>query len=244
MNKLTAADAPDRYWQDPALEITGNKWVYGTLPGAHKKLGKALTEDESFMADYLYEEAKYYASEVRTDNYINEMWTHHCAHKMNRADYETEQEWVTAYTEYARLADDDAIFHWAYARCSEDAPDYWMQIIDQCGDSPDGLRDKYPIVGCFQESRAENIELIDIRGWCPSCAQPLTNGDISWGGDLHENGKEVEIFYCGNCGSADPVGDFESKWGRPFHLPLIPKINASKEDCHGETSSQSNTPDH
>jgi hypothetical protein len=218
-----------------SLESLGLQWVFKGVKKKHKTLGEALTFDEWFMTDYINREAKYYASNVHTDEAINEVWMHHCAWTINRAQYETEKDWIEGYTSYAKNADEDDIIEWARKRISEDAPEYWMQIKENCAESNDGLRQDHPIIGCYQRARDEIILLEDIRGWCPFCGEPLVHSDISWGRDILGSGADVEIFKCGNCGSADPIDGFETKFGRPFHLPINPKNMNLKETPDGET---------
>jgi hypothetical protein len=240
MSKLTAADAPDGYWSRTELESLGLKLVFKDVSGKHANLGIALTHDERYMEGYIYREADYYVKNIR-DAALFEMWEHDCKWKMNRAQYETEQEWITAYTEYANRADPDAVFQWAHQRISDDVPEYWEQIKDMCKYNDGAIRPDHPIIGCYHSARDENVELCDIRGWCPQCSEPLTQGDITIGGDLHCEPPlvSIEVFHCGNCGAVDPISGndgegFEAKWGRPFHLPLDPVKLGFKEEADGE----------
>jgi hypothetical protein len=222
--KLSAADAPDGYWTDPQLEKLGHKWVFEGVHSRHTTLGEALTYDAKFMENYMYNEADYYVKNIRDDMIFNE-WLEECKWKMNRARYDSEAEWVAAYTEYANKTDPDAVFKWASERIQNDAPEYWEQIRDMCRDHDGPLRPNHPIVACYQSARDEDIELADIRGWCPSCNEPLAQGDITFGGDLSGVAPlvSIEVFHCGNCGAVDPTTGFSEKFDRPFHLPVKPK---------------------
>lgn len=234
ITKPTAADAPDGFWASKDLDGTGRKWKYANCATTGKNLGDALASDEKFMDDFLGMEVDYLVESVRGEPEMFEAWEQHCRHAMNRANYETEQEWVTAYTEYAKKAPSDDIYHWAYKRVMDDVGDYWAMVRDLCSDDECDLRKEHPVIGVYSETYDAWIQLDEILGWCPTCGEPLCRGQISWGRDLQGNNEEVEIFVCGNCGAADPITGndgkgFEAKWGRPFHLPF-----AAKETKNGE----------
>jgi hypothetical protein len=234
--KLSAADAPDGYWTNPALEKLDHKWVFEGVKTRHKTLGEALTYDAKFMENYLYNEADYYVQNINDEAIFNE-WLEECKWKVNRAGFDNEQDWIAAYTERANKQDKDAIFQWAHERISNDVPDYWEQIRDMCRDWNGALRPYHPIVACHQLSRDEDIELADIRGWCPSCNEPLTQGDLTIGGDLSGEPPlvSIEVFHCGNCGAVDPINGFEEKFDRPFHLPTKPmemKLNEENNSAN------------
>ena len=230
----TAADAPDGYWSHPDLENLGQKWKWRGISSPQKHLGDALAGDDRFMDDYLGNEIQYICDNIK-DPDIFEQWLSHCRYDINRAGYETDQEWVTAYTEYARLAPDDDVYKWAHERIMSDVSDYWSIVRDICKEPDTDLRIDHEITGVWSEAYNAVHPIETILGWCPTCVGPLVRADISWGRDVQGSGEEVEVFVCPECGAADPITGnegkgFEAKWCRPFHLPIDPKQLGLKEE--------------